>query len=408
MADIRVLMMGGERSGKTSILAGLFDIMSQSPVSNIIRAEDVTVLETKDGVIQDSLNEKITELKKVLLEKKGRTILVDDTNTDNFWNYTLRLHLMEADDYLDIVFTDTNGEFYESGDTHNDEVEKLIAEADIIIVVVDTPSIMQSAVKSDTLCTTAVCRGINRIDGIHNFLSGLNDAEGQIAKQIVFVPVKCEKWAKEGKLEDVRGRIEELYDTSIKTLKSFAKFEIDIIPVQTAGNIVFMEYRESYVAINPSGVVQDCCFLDDDSVRLADGKILSSIKGWRFHENAKKVIKGTSILKPDPWYCVCGDKYAPENCEQLAFYVIRFILKRYKDVVDQSMSKRFEYIVKAEMSFIKRILCFALLLAFKSRIEQIDIAVMVAIENTLAKLSTEGLILEDTCGIKMIKSINDK
>lgn len=406
MADIRVLMMGGERSGKTSILAGLFDIMSKSPVSNIIRAEDVTVPERKDGVIQDSLNDKISELKKVLSEKNGKTILVDDTNTENFWNYTLRLYLMDTDDYIDIVFTDTNGEFYESGGMHNGEVENFIAEADIIVVVIDTPSIMQSDDKSDTLCTTAVCRGVNRVDGIHNFLSGLNDAEGHLAKQIIFVPVKCEKWAKEGKLDDVRDRVEKIYDTPIKRLKSFDKFEIDIIPVQTAGNIVFQEYREPYLAINPNGGAKDCCFLDDDSVRLADGEILSSIEGWRFQENAKKVIKGTSILKPDPWYYICGERYAPENCEQLAFYVIRFILKRYKEVVNGAMSKRFDLILRGQMSFITRIFYLAVILAFRKRIERIDAEKMREIESILAKLSTEGLILENACGIKMIKSIN--
>ena len=406
MADIRVLMMGGERSGKTSILAGLFDIMSEAPVSNIIRAEDATVLETKNGVVQDSLNEKIVELKKVLSEKKGKTILVDDTSTDNFWNYTLRLHLMEADDYLDIVFTDTNGEFYESGDTHNDEVEKLIEEADIIVVVVDTPSIMQSADKSDTLCTTAVCRGVNRVDGIHNFLSDLNDAEGHLAKQIIFVPVKCEKWAKEGKLDDVRERVEKLYDTPLKRLKSFDKFEIDIIPVQTAGNIVFKEYREPYVAINPSGVAQDCCFLDDDTVRLADGASLPSIKGWHFQENAKKVIKGTDILKPDPWYRIAGDKYTPEKCEQLAFYIIRFIFKKYEDMVKQSNGKRGEFFGGMRIPFFVKVLYWPVYRAYKKMIEQYDTALMKDIETILTKLSTEGLILENTCGIKMIKSIN--
>ena len=406
MADIRALMMGGERSGKTSILAGLFDIMSQSPVNDIIRTEDVTVPETKDGELQDSLGDKISELKKILAGKRGKTILVDDKNTRNFWHYTLRLHLREAEDYLDIVFTDTNGEFYESGGSHTAEVEALIAEADIFVIVVDTPSIMQSADRSDRLCTTAVCSGVNRIDGIHNFLQGLNDADGHIAKQIIFVPVKCEKWAREGRLDEVSARVEKLYETPIKALRSFSKFEIDIIPVQTAGSIVFQEYREPYLAVSPSGNVSSCCFLDDDSVRLEDGTVLKSTHGWRFQENAQRVVSGTDILKPDPWYHVIGQTYAPDKCEQLAFYILRFIFKKYEDLVSQNKGERGKYYDGRRIPFLVKVLWWPLYLSYKKMLEQYDTAIMKDIESVLDRLSSDGQILENTCGIKMIKSIN--
>ena len=405
MADINVLLMGGERSGKTSILAGLFDIMSQAPVKDIIWAEDITVPEKKDGEEQDSLNDKISELKRILREKAGYTILVDDNKTRNFWNYLLTIHLKESDSDLQIAFTDTNGEFYESGGIHNSEVESLIEEADIIVVVIDTPSLMQSADKTDTLCTTSVFRGINRVDGIHSFLSGLDDAEGHIAKQIIFVPVKCEKWAKDGKLDEVQAKVEQAYDTTLKMLKKFAKFEIDIIPVQTAGNIVFQEYREPYIAIGNYGISKECCFLEDDTVRFADGTSPDSINDWKFQENAQKTIAGTSILKPDPWYYVCGTQYAPENCDQLAFYIIRFIFKRHKDMLEQNKGKIGNYFGGMKIPFLWKVLNFPVYLYYKRHMEEYSENLMIDIEGILDKLSKQGLLLENTFGIKTIKSI---
>lgn len=43
MSDVlKVLMMGGQRTGKTSMLAGLIDSMTHGPVKDIIEVKDVT------------------------------------------------------------------------------------------------------------------------------------------------------------------------------------------------------------------------------------------------------------------------------------------------------------------------------------------------------------------------------
>ena len=43
MSDVlKVLMMGGQRTGKTSMLAGLIDSMTRGPVKDIIEVKDVT------------------------------------------------------------------------------------------------------------------------------------------------------------------------------------------------------------------------------------------------------------------------------------------------------------------------------------------------------------------------------
>ena len=47
-------MMGGRRCGKTTALASLFEEMGSSKVNKYFTVSDDTVLEIKDGEMQDS------------------------------------------------------------------------------------------------------------------------------------------------------------------------------------------------------------------------------------------------------------------------------------------------------------------------------------------------------------------
>ena len=79
MADssVKVLMVGGARAGKTSILAGLYDTMLSGEVSEVIKLEDKTV--RLPG--QETMEDKIKSLKNIISTFQGRTFLVDDSHT---------------------------------------------------------------------------------------------------------------------------------------------------------------------------------------------------------------------------------------------------------------------------------------------------------------------------------------
>lgn len=75
MADVlKVLMMGGRRAGKTSMLAGLIETMTHGAVKDIVDVKDVT--ESKPA--SQKLIKSIECLKWILLSSYGKTYLIDD------------------------------------------------------------------------------------------------------------------------------------------------------------------------------------------------------------------------------------------------------------------------------------------------------------------------------------------
>ena len=79
--------------------------------------------------------------------------------------------------------------------TQDQEINNYIAANDVFVVMVDTPYLMDNS--------EAMCDAVNCISDIHNSLTNINDQNGTKAKMVVFVPIKCEKWVKEGRIKEV-------------------------------------------------------------------------------------------------------------------------------------------------------------------------------------------------------------
>ena len=88
MADIlKILMMGGQRSGKSSMLAGLLETMLNGKVKELVTVEDMTA---RSGTGLD-LSRNIRDLKLRLLMTQDKSFLIDDENnkTNAFSDYLL-------------------------------------------------------------------------------------------------------------------------------------------------------------------------------------------------------------------------------------------------------------------------------------------------------------------------------
>lgn len=336
MAALKVLMMGGRRCGKTSALASLFDQMTNGSVRDYFTVADKTVLETKNFEKQDSLNDKILELSNMLETNGGssKIFLVDKSPTSNYWIYNLQLQIPGKSRKMEIEFRDSAGEFFEASGIHAQETEEYIKDCDVFVIVIDTPYLMGSTDQAtQDICPNSINLGTNRVKDIQNFLTNISDNEGKNAKMVVFVPLKCEKWAKEpGGLEKVTARIKEVYATHIKNLSAFPKMNISIIPMQTSGNILFAEFRKAYNYNSQNGLIR-CCKIDDDVIRTEDGENTIPIQGETITEDPEAVIAGTSLLRPYAWYQINpkDSKYAPQNCDQLPLHIIRFMLMKLMD-----------------------------------------------------------------------------
>lgn len=333
---LRVIMMGGRRCGKTSALASLFEEMKNGPVKDYFTVSDRTVLETKGFEVQDSLNDKTLELQNMLETNKNNSniFLVDKNPTSNFWLYKLHLQIPGTHREMDIEFRDSAGEFFEASGMHARETEEYIKGSDVFVIVIDTPYLMGSVDESTKdLCPDSINLGTNRVQDIQNFLTHIDDKDGQDAKMVVFVPLKCEKWAKEPNgLNKVTARIKEVYGTHIKNLSAYEKMNICVIPMLTSGNILFSEFRKAYLYNSFEGTIR-CCKIDDETIRKEDGENDIPMPGETVVEDAESVISGTNLARPYAWYQINPNdsSFSPKNCDQLPLHIIRFMLMKLMD-----------------------------------------------------------------------------
>ena len=342
MADsLKVLMMGGPRSGKTSALAGLVDTMINGEVRKLIAVTDIT----QNDVIKQKLAQKVENLKLTLITCLNKTIIVDDSKTNAYQHYTIEFAIPGTSNKLDIVFTDANGEFFESGREHESEISQMMKGYDVFVVAIDTPSLMEAVNPDNQLMNDAVNRAVNNVNDIHNFITYLDDKDGADAKMVIFVPLKCEKWAHEGSLELVTERVLQVYDTPIRALAQMKNVEIDILPIQTVGNIVFKEHLKSYICLSESDGPIRCSILDGKTrVRFHNGFERAIDKASdRFVLDMQAAIKeGSTILRPNSWYKVTKKDYEPHNCDQLAFYILKFMLSKYLFIKEVERRKKEE------------------------------------------------------------------
>ena len=310
--------------------------MTNGPVREYFTVTDRTVLETKGFETQDSLNDKTLELINLLETNRDNSniFLVDKKPTANFWLYKLHLQIPGKHREMDIEFRDSAGEFFEASGTHSQETADYIKDCDVFVIVVDTPYLMGSVEEaSKDICPESINLGTNRIKDIQNFLTNIDDNEGKNAKMVVFVPLKCEKWAKEPNgLNKVTERIKEVYATHIQNLSAFGKMNITIIPMQTSGNILFEEFRKAWIYKSIDGPVR-CCKIDDENIRKEDGEPDTPMAGETVVEDPESVISGTNLMRPYSWYKINpkDSRFAPHNCDQLPLHIIRFMLMKLMD-----------------------------------------------------------------------------
>ena len=129
---IKVLMMGGQRVGKSSALAAIMDSFVNGCGKDLFSAQDVTTLSKVDGVKQTSIASKLSEVKEMLQQNAGKTIIVNSGKTNIKWDYKLELSIAGSNDSMNITFTDVNGEFFEGGNMHQDSIIELVKEYDAV------------------------------------------------------------------------------------------------------------------------------------------------------------------------------------------------------------------------------------------------------------------------------------
>ena len=354
MADVlKVLMMGGQRAGKTSVLAGLIDSMRNGSVKDIIEVRNTT--ESSD--VNQKLAKSIESLKWHLITSLGKTFLIDVGKTAAFDDYTLQFSIPNTDSKMDIIFTDANGEFFDMGRLHDAEIREKVREYDVFVVAIDTPYLMEAVNHDNKLCNEAINNSYNHVNDIYTFLSELDDKDGADAKLVIFAPLKCEKWIKENRVSEVVGRVKHVYEPTIHALSKYMNVEIDIMPIETVGNIIFQEQAKAMICQSEENL-RPCAIINNKTqVRFENGEIEEiDLSRYKFQEDPDALIReGSTLVRPNSWFTTIGKEYQPRHCDQLAFYILQFYLakvmfaKNIEDLKDK----------KNRWKWGKRILIFA-------------------------------------------------
>lgn len=381
---LKVLMMGGRRCGKTSALASLFDQMINGATNDYLTvADDTKPNQTNDdgtekGERIETLNNKKLELQHFIGKANNNTFLVDAGPTREYWDYLLRVQIPGTSKSTHLRFRDANGEFFESGGLHHDETMMFVQDCDVFVVVVDTPYMMAGKDYEN--------EAANVVNSLHTFLTAVDTSKSK-GKQVIFVPIKCEKWLQEGQADEVVAKVEDTYSSTIRHLVATEKTEISIIPIQTAGDILFSDLREPYVLYNTvTNKKVKCSKFTEKIVTLNTGKNHKITDMETLMEDPEGVFPGRGmeeIVRPTEWFHLPQDrdpKYAPYNCEQLPLHIIRFMFNKLKaeapgGIFGTILSKIFGTMTKEDL------------------------------QNALDKLSKNDLIKDNTEGIKTIKKI---
>lgn len=326
-------MVGGRRCGKTSVLSSMFYQIINGPANQVFTLSDKTdyTVEKQNedlGVMEraDVLDYKRMELVNIIDSGCNGQFIVDQNPTNHFWDYVLSVAIAKKPKhYLTINFRDAAGEVFEAGNKYYNLAIDYARSCDVIIVAVDTPYLMSDK--------SAIAEAANRPSDIHTFLDTWLKGGDCTEKMVLFVPVKCEKWMKEDKINEVIKRIKTIYRTSIRALLAQENIKVSIISVETAGGIQFVELRKAYTLLNPGyNKPVKCClpYEEDESIIiLEDGRNHKVKSDETVDLDMSATFSGVKIPRPNAWYWMPQNaKYAPKNCEQIPLHILRFLFNK--------------------------------------------------------------------------------
>lgn len=286
MADINVLMVGGRRAGKTSLLAAVKSCCDEKMLQKL-------TVSAVSGA--DLMNDKVTEMRGYFTEPQyvDKAIFEPDGSpSDNPAEYEFQVTVNQKNSSYTIGFTDVPGEYYganEFGEFTEEEFEEVhtyiddqVRNSQVFLIAIDTPHLMENVDR-----TTGYGAGhewFNRVNQITDlFKHAFQDSQNRL---VLFVPIKCERYL--DKMEKVAERVEKGYAELI-----------------------------TYLTQGPVG---DLC-----TVAIAPIVSLGGAKFLMFPQNDWHHVGQYHYVQDEQ-----RRKYAPENCEQPLMLVLQYLLDTAK------------------------------------------------------------------------------
>lgn len=295
--DLNIMMVGGRRCGKTSVLASMqrcFEDVSQD--TNLM-------LNTADNETLDVIEQKRREMQKYFFNKD--MAFEPDSNPTlalTTYGFDLDLHGKKGH-HLGLNFIDYPGEWLspKASPSEKDELNKYMKTSHILVVAIDTPYMMEEEGKynDDVNFCYRITEMIKK--------SGFADKENLI----LFVPLKCERYYREEKMTLVHNKICKVYETLIQVIQAGGKCAAAITPILTLGGAEFSRFA-----------------------RNENGDLILR-EGTDIPDKAIYYFPDASVKEPEPKYC-----------EQPLFYILAYALrmaKKAKEDKKGSMDALFQW-----------------------------------------------------------------
>ncbi len=295
---VQILMCGGRRTGKTSVLAAIQHNIQEN---------------FADGSIVFKMQSNDNTMRLVNFRDDMAEHINDDATWDEPYYYPAEtLGTNEKSDYpatiefkakqlpLDIKFVDVPGEWYENTATHHNVAVNLLKQSEVLIVAVDTPCLIECDVNGKVGAYHEVMNRSNEITELVK--EAWNGAK--TPKMLLFTLVKCEKYMRNKTMNKVLDQLEIGYHDLIafcRTLNSGCT--VGAVSCKTIGGMEFAKFE----------------FPDQDAAP--------------FFVDANGIMRLNFRIAYSYLVDANGDHYyAPELCEQPLLYCARYILMRCGDL----------------------------------------------------------------------------
>ena len=269
---VNVMMVGGRRCGKTSVLAAM-----QSCFEDQLNGTPL-VIGPADWDMLDIIEDKQREMARYFLERgSSRDFIPDQAPTEEILEYQFYVGLKDKKNRICVKFVDYPGEWL----SHKDRRESLINYAEksrILLIAIDTPHLMEQKGRFND--NRNLCRRVSEM--VKNI--GFADAE-KGPGMVLLVPLKCERYYNRQQMGEVSARVQEAYKPLLQYLQQpgingpSSRITIAITPILTMGGAEFGRFQR-----------------DDDGNIMVDEK-------WGTPLHAIYHFPDMNKEAPEPQYC---------------------------------------------------------------------------------------------------------
>ncbi len=246
---IHVMMVGGRRCGKTSVLAAMKKCFTGALKDSSL------VLNADDFEADEALSKKWQEMLRYFQKKESeRTFSPNHQATPDIAHIPLHVGLKNKNSSICVDFVDVPGEWF----TQKDFAGQLQQEMDksrIVLIAIDTPHLMEAGGLYN--------EPLNRCSRVTSMLKTVKFASLEKGPgMVLFVPLKCERYYNEGRMEEVSEAVQKAYAELIQYLQQpglagmTAPVSIAVTPILTLGGAEFSRFERDEageIAEDPDG-----------------------------------------------------------------------------------------------------------------------------------------------------------